>query len=77
MARRRGRYTSTSDESSDEEEWLITYSDAVTLLLAFFVILYSMSEIKVERFHEVRAGIVQAFGGKTKAAPDNDSGTTN
>lgn len=37
--------------SNDEEMgWLVTYSDLVTLLLVFFVLLYSLSSIKQEKF---------------------------
>ena len=37
--------------SNDEETgWLVTYADLVTLLLVFFVLLYSLSSIKQEKF---------------------------
>ncbi|RME38088.1 MAG: hypothetical protein D6788_08100 [Planctomycetota bacterium] len=45
-------------------EWMVTYGDAMTLLLCFFVILVSMSEIKKnERFQEVVESLRRAFGG--------------
>ena len=45
-------------------EWMVTYGDAMTLLLCFFVILVSMSEIKEdERFQQVMESLRQAFGG--------------
>lgn len=34
----------------NHERWLITYSDLITLLLIFFVILYAMSKIDVAKF---------------------------
>ncbi len=45
-------------------EWMVTYGDAMTLLLCFFVILVSMSEIKKdERFQQVMESLRRAFGG--------------
>ena len=48
----------------DDEEWLATYADMVTLLMAFFVILYAMSDIRPSDFSEIRAGIIESLGGK-------------
>jgi chemotaxis protein MotB len=42
----------TSNES--EEDWLVTYSDAVTLILCFFVLLISISEPNKEKFEQVK-----------------------
>jgi len=42
-------------EETDTEEWLVTYSDIMTLLMTFFVLLLSMSTIdpvKIEQFSE-------------------------
>jgi len=45
-------------------EWLLTYGDAMTLLLCFFVILVSMSEMKKDqRFQQVMESLRRAFGG--------------
>lgn len=44
--------------------WMVTYGDAMTLLLCFFVILVSMSELKQdERFQKVMESLRRAFGG--------------
>ena len=34
------------------------------LLMAFFVILYAMSDIRPSDFSEIRAGIIESLGGK-------------
>jgi chemotaxis protein MotB len=45
-------------------EWMVTYGDAMTLLLCFFVIIVSMSEIKQdEKFMKVLESLRVAFGG--------------
>ena len=44
-------------------DWMVTYGDMMTLLLCFFVIIVSMSEIKEdERFQQVMDSIRSAFG---------------
>lgn len=45
-------------------EWLVTYSDTMTLLLCFFVIIVSFSEVKQDqRFQAVMESLRRAFGG--------------
>lgn len=45
-------------------EWMVIYGDAMTLLLCFFVIIVSMSEIKKDqRFMQVVESLKRAFGG--------------
>ncbi len=49
--------------------WMVTYGDAMTLLLCFFVIIVSMSEVKKdERFQKVMESLRRAFGGYQGAA---------
>ncbi|MBU5437700.1 OmpA family protein [Tissierella sp. MSJ-40] len=57
MSRRRRRV----EESGGSPSWLTTYSDMVTLLLAFFVLLFSFSEIDAEKFRS----IMNSFQGGT------------
>lgn len=42
--------------------WLVTYADMVSLLLAFFVMLYSMSQISLEKFSRAAASLREEFG---------------
>jgi len=44
-------------------EWLNTYADMVTLLLTFFVLLFSMSTITPGKFQQVVVGITVALKG--------------
>ena len=45
-------------------EWMVTYGDTMTLLLCFFVIIVSMSEVKKDqRFQQVVESLRRAFGG--------------
>src|SRR6056297_2051080 len=51
------KHNDVEEDSSDE--WLTTYSDLVTLLLAFFVLLFSFSEIDAKKWEE----LVKSFTG--------------
>lgn len=58
MIRRRRANTS----SPEDEDWLTTYADAITLLMAFFVMLVSFSKIDLPRFEQTMAGIKKELG---------------
>ena len=47
------------NDDGDDDEWMVTYSDAITLLLAFFVLIVTFSEVDLPRFEAVQAGIAQ------------------
>jgi chemotaxis protein MotB len=55
--------------SSNVSEWMTTYSDLVTLLLCFFVLLFSFSEIDARKFE----AIIRSFQGSLGVL---DSGKT-
>jgi chemotaxis protein MotB len=46
----------------DSQRWLGTYGDAVTLLMAFFVMLYAMSETDSVKFTAFLTGLEGPFG---------------
>ena len=50
-------------EEAEDTSWLATFSDMVTLLLVFFVLLVSMSTVEVKRFQTVFGSMRMAFGG--------------
>ncbi len=43
--------------------WIISYGDMVTLLLTFFVLLYSFSLVDLRKFKALSTSMSQAFGG--------------
>lgn len=51
-------------EEDDSDSWLVTYADAVTLLMAFFVMLVSFSKIDIPIYEQVKAGIMNELGKK-------------
>ncbi|QCX32343.1 chemotaxis protein MotB [Caloramator sp. E03] len=44
------------------QEWLTTYSDMVTLILTFFVLLYSFSQIDNIKFKAIAMSLAKSFG---------------
>ncbi|KUO72985.1 MAG: flagellar motor protein [Desulfosporosinus sp. BRH_c37] len=54
-------------EKENGERWLLTYSDLITLLMIFFVVLYSMSKVDAQRFAAVAESLNKALGGGTPA----------
>ncbi|MGD9947949.1 MAG: flagellar motor protein MotB, partial [Desulfobulbus sp.] len=49
--------------------WMATYSDLVTLLLTFFVLLLTMASMDPIKFVQAKTSIEAAFGWSTSAAP--------
>lgn len=69
----------------NNERWLLTYSDLITLLLVFFIILYSISTTDARKFQDLTGALQQAFNngsfqmvtiGGTPGTPHNFAGTT-
>jgi chemotaxis protein MotB len=65
----RRRRPSFEDSSSS---WLITYSDAVTLLLAFFVMILSVSDINQGKVEALKEGLSEMMTGETQPTPFTD-----
>ncbi len=59
----------TLKEETVEEDWLITYADAITLLMAFFVMILTFSKIDMSTFEEVQASMAQAIGNRDVMQP--------
>lgn len=54
-------------EKENSERWLLTYSDLITLLMIFFVVMYSMSKVDANKFQAVAESLNNALGGGTPA----------
>ncbi|MGA9595240.1 MAG: flagellar motor protein MotB [Acidimicrobiia bacterium] len=48
-------------EEPNELRWLTTYGDVVTLLLAFFVMLYAISQVDQQKFQMFVSGLADPF----------------
>lgn len=59
MARDRRRRS--REKTFDKERWLISYSDFITLLFAFFVVMYSISSVNAGKFRVLSQSLENAF----------------
>jgi chemotaxis protein MotB len=66
----------------NKDRWLLSYADLLTLLLAFFVVMYSVSKVDAERLAKVSSGLDVAFNSSNNspaplfsALPDSLSGS--
>lgn len=69
-------------ESGSAPEWAITYADLITLVLIFFIALFSYSSMDAAKYRAMAAGMRQAFGAKDlpyasapRGAADVEDGT--
>lgn len=51
------------EENSNHEAWAIPYGDLVTLLLAFFVMMYAISSVNASKYEAVSKSLNAAFNG--------------
>ncbi|MDR1914924.1 MAG: OmpA family protein [Clostridiales bacterium] len=47
----------------NHERWLISYADFITLLMVFFVVLYSMSKVDVAKYEQLSQSLNSALSG--------------
>ena len=58
MARKRHE-----EENENHERWLVSYADFITLLFAFFVVMYALSTLNEGKYRVLSNSLVNAFGG--------------
>jgi len=58
MARRRRPH---AEEHENTERWLVSYADFITLLFAFFVVMYSLSSVNEGKYRILSNSLIQAF----------------
>src|SRR4029450_4739702 len=66
MARNSGRRRMGAAEEGEEsdERWLLTYADMITLLMALFMVLFSISSVNVSKFVTLQRSLQDAFSGR-------------
>jgi chemotaxis protein MotB len=62
--RRGGRRRYAAEGSHDEERWLLTYADMITLLMALFMVLFSITSVNKSKLEILSKTLQEAFSGK-------------
>ena len=55
------------EEPTTHDRWLVSYSDFITLLFAFFVVMYASSSVNASKYKQVAASMESAFNAKPVA----------
>jgi chemotaxis protein MotB len=52
-----------SAEHENDERWLLTYADMITLLMALFMVLFSISSVNISKYRTLQMALKAAFSG--------------
>lgn len=66
--RRRRKYLDQR-QSDNHERWLVSYADFITLLFAFFVVMYALSSVSEGKYRVLSDSLVSAFQNKAVTTP--------
>ncbi|MDO9269382.1 MAG: flagellar motor protein MotD [Methylobacter sp.] len=69
MARRRKRRIV---ETNNHDRWMVSYADFITLLLAFFVVMYSISSVNEGKYKTLANSLGDAFSNKEQQGNEID-----
>jgi chemotaxis protein MotB len=56
------------DEDDDNDRWLVSYADFITLLFAFFVVMYGISSVHIGKYASLSNSMGSAFIGAQKGS---------
>ncbi|MHB8170273.1 MAG: flagellar motor protein MotB [Thermincolia bacterium] len=57
------KYKQDEEEHENNERWLLTYADLITLLLIFFVVMFAMSNLNQKKFEQMSMSLKTALVG--------------
>jgi chemotaxis protein MotB len=63
-ARRRRRGHAHEEEHENEERWLVSFADMMTLLFCLFMVLFAISSVNTSKFEALQRALQDAFSGK-------------
>ncbi|KTD16496.1 flagellar motor protein MotB [Legionella jordanis] len=61
-----------ADDHQDAHRWVVSYADFITLLFAFFVVMYAISSVNVSKYKSLAQGMHSAFAQKGDKKPSED-----
>lgn len=57
------------ENTDDHNRWLVSYADFITLMFAFFVVMYAISSVNDGKYHVLSHSLINAFKSDAKARP--------
>jgi chemotaxis protein MotB len=60
------------EEHENHERWLVSYADFITLLFAFFVVMYSISSINEGKYKVISQALIGVFTDAERSQADPD-----
>jgi chemotaxis protein MotB len=72
----RKRRRHQEEEHENHERWLVSYADFITLLFAFFVVMYAISQVNESKYRVLSNSLGDAFGSKI-VSTQKPSGSAN
>jgi chemotaxis protein MotB len=61
---RRRRRRADAEQHENEDRWLLTYADMITLLMALFMVLFSLANVNKAKVEALSKSLNEAFSGK-------------
>jgi chemotaxis protein MotB len=61
---RRRRHAAHEEEHENEERWLVSYADMMTLLFCLFMVLFAISSVNTSKFESLQKALQDAFSGR-------------
>ncbi|WP_020166529.1 MULTISPECIES: flagellar motor protein MotD [Methylotenera] len=55
------------EEAENHDRWLVSYADFITLLFAFFVVMYALSTVNQNKYRDLTSSLNNAFGQQNSA----------
>ncbi|MAX85295.1 MULTISPECIES: OmpA/MotB family protein [Thalassolituus] len=71
-SRQRGLRRRRPNFDDSSSSWLVTYSDAITLLLAFFVMILAVSDLNEGKIESLKEGLAEVISSETTTTPFTD-----
>jgi chemotaxis protein MotB len=67
---RQPRQSQHHSPSENLDRWMVSYADFITLLFAFFVVMYAISSVNEGKYRVFGASLMEAFGSQGQAKPE-------
>lgn len=64
MSARRRHRAHHEEEHENEERWLVSFADMMTLLFCLFMVLFAISSVNTSKFEALQRALQDAFSGK-------------